>query len=765
MIGQRWFWPAFLLLAALTAYGVASENLFTHSVWTPVGFQRFRWFVLAYCAWAALGGLLFPRLFPWITAGAALFYATSVAGPRAVAAVVLYLVSCWAIGSFAAPGLLGMVAGLAAWTWLIGFAVFAPVNYPWVYAIAMAIPLLARMRHIRLPAAVPGAASFFPAALLCGVLLMHLLVALKPEASTDALAMHLAIPAAIENHHQFPFDFRHTVWALMPMNADWSYTAVHLTGGEAATRMFNFAMLLTVAAFTWKLSGPWMTALLASSPIVHLVTGSLFVENYWAAMAAAAFTGIVRFRETGERRYALASAALLGACLATKYGSFFFVLPAALLLAMELRRQSQWRLAPAMLLLAAVLGAPPYARSWLASGNPVYPFFNHVFRSPHFDSEHPFIDSRFRKPLTPTLLYDLTFHTSGYYEGQNGGWGFQYLLLLPLAVLLLRRDTPYVAWSSAAVAIPYVVLTFSGQSNVRYLYPALPLLHVFAGGVFRAVSKPPRIALTAAAALFVLLNAYFLPASGWTHGDFDIFQEDMAPVRALTAYLNRQHPGEPVAYLETTQAGGLRGRTYTNSWHHAAFNDRLAETASGPEAARLMQQLGIRYIVAPADLKTLPQPTTRTMLDAYAEPEFEHAGWKVYGLRSDPQGRPLSILHAGEYDDMDPLLEYEGRWAGDRQFAEPANHSVTYSAHPGASVRIRFQGNSVTYVYTMAVNRGQAAVILDGRQHTVNQHSATTRWRQSATFEATGSGVHTFEIRVSGQPPGNFVDLDQLIIR
>ena len=55
-------------------------------------------------------------------------------------------------------------------------------------------------------------------------LLAHWLVTLKPEASADGLAMHLAIPMSVANNHLWSFDFRHVVWAVMPMGADWCYT-------------------------------------------------------------------------------------------------------------------------------------------------------------------------------------------------------------------------------------------------------------------------------------------------------------------------------------------------------------------------------------------------------------------------------------------------------------------------------------------------------------------------------------------------------------
>jgi hypothetical protein len=35
--------------------------------------------------------------------------------------------------------------------------------------------------------------------------------------------------------------------------------------------------------------------------------------------------------------------------------------------------------------LCAVIAAPPYATAWVKTGNPVFPYFNDVFRLPHYD--------------------------------------------------------------------------------------------------------------------------------------------------------------------------------------------------------------------------------------------------------------------------------------------------------------------------------------------------------------------------------------------
>ena len=52
-----------------------------------------------------------------------------------------------------------------------------------------------------------------------------------------------------------------------------------------------------------------------------------------------------------------------------------------------------------------------------------------VFRLALVQTTKPFNDTRFHEPLSLHLLYDATFTSGKFFEGQNGSLGFHYLLL------------------------------------------------------------------------------------------------------------------------------------------------------------------------------------------------------------------------------------------------------------------------------------------------------------------------------------------------
>ena len=131
---------------------------------------------------------------------------------------------------------------------------------------------------------------------------------LKPEASADGLSMHLAIPANIAANHAMTFDPGRYVWAVMPMGADFTYSIVYLLGGEMASRLLNFTILLVLLGLLYAALRRWVSpglawllvTLFATTPMVQLVTGSLFVENLLAAMIFGAMMAIWSFGESGR---------------------------------------------------------------------------------------------------------------------------------------------------------------------------------------------------------------------------------------------------------------------------------------------------------------------------------------------------------------------------------------------------------------------------------------------------------------------------------
>ena len=133
-----------------------------------------------------------------------------------------------------------------------------------------------------------------------------------------------------------------------------------------------------------------LVALFATTPMVQLVTGSLFVENLLAAMIFGAMMAIWSFGESGERRFLYAAGALGGTAIAIKVGAIAFVVPATLCAAVEMRRHrrqtgARWVFGARFCCWSPA--APPYAIAWSKTGNPLFPFLNEKYHSRLLDPE------------------------------------------------------------------------------------------------------------------------------------------------------------------------------------------------------------------------------------------------------------------------------------------------------------------------------------------------------------------------------------------
>jgi hypothetical protein len=776
----------FGLLVALTGFGIWHEHLFQQMLWLPEGARRFLLF--AACYWPVALALP-PR---WLGGAAAIFvfgYSMWWCGPVAPLAVIFLFGSAFLLGRRlwrSADAATATLAGIAIFLFTIWIALHFAVNRPVVYVFVFGGPWLLEAANLR-----KHAASFrftcqnrkesAALALLIFILMAHWLVALKPEVSSDGLSMHLALPMTVAQETKWDFDFQQKAWAVMPIGGDSLYTAAYLFGGEFAARLANFGMLLLIVGLIVSACRRWLqlwqalltAALFVSTPVVQLVTGSLFVENVWGALAVGSILALARFWETGEASEVPLAGLLLGATLAVKIQAAVFLLPVAVLGLIACWRHKRLAAFAAGAVLITAAGAPPYLYAWAKTGNPVFPFANARFRSVYYDSTNSFADPRFDERLSWKTPYDMTFHSARYFEGQGGGTGFQYLVLLLPALLLLRKRFAWlVAASGASVILALLIIL----PNFRYLYPALVLVSIAIGNIL--VEWP--VLGTFALAAITILNLYFLPASGWYHRDFAFFNhsdarayvQQAAPVRSLIAYLNHNESGHPVALFSGDAVAGLYGKAYTNTWHSENYWRSVRNAPSPEDIAMILRALKIGTIIAPVSLDS-PFSVVQSFLREWTVPvgvQMHDLG--IYHLRDRDvkSEEEVQWLPPGAWDDLDHRIEYTGHWLHDRQFPKSSGQSLTYSGEVGDSFQFTFSGTGITYIFTEAENRGKALVLIDGREAArIDMYSPNIKWQTKKVFGPLGAGMHTFQVRIladkNPRSAARAVDIDAVVVK
>ena len=808
-----------LVLAALVVveiYGFGASHVLAQAIWEPEGGARAVRFLALYAGVSTAVLILAPWLYVPLAVGILVALTVAFLGAGAALAVAFFLLSAWSLGQMAgklkqASSGLATLLGMAVYVFVMPFVARVGVNYAVVYGLVLALPILAKLGALRreLPAMIWAPArcelrtwgerlSF---AALLFVVTTHWFAMLKPEASADGLSMHLAVPANIAAHHAMTFEPSRYLWAVMPMGADFTYSIVYVLGGEMASRLLNFTILLVLLAMLnatlrrWVSRGiAWLlVALFATTPMVQLVTGSLFVENLLTAMIFGAMTAIWGFGESGKRRHLYVAAALGGTALAIKFGAIAFLVPAVICAAVEVRRhrretRAAWLMAAALLVVTAV---PPYAIAWMKTGNPIFPFLNDKYHSRLLDPKADILDNRFRRPLTWDVPYDLTFRSNRHYEGQDGSFGFQYLILAPMALLGLLVATRRQAVGAAFVALTAMLLILRSEPNARYLYPALPLLFVPFAALLGWAMANQRVlarALIAFTMVCATVNAYFLPASSYCHKDFygpftnaqrDAYLGVTAPIRKSIAWLNAKHPGATVLLTQDSFIAGLGGDVYENHWHQYRTMDQIRHASGMADLRRLLGRWKVEYVIArrPTERDYARPAALKDVLDNCTVPEYQFDDFYVARLEAEckvlgPVGPLAPVLTAkrGVYDDIDPFVLFRGDWERSDRFDEAFHRTVTFTDTAGSEFAIAFEGDTVTYVHTRAPNRGVAAITIDGAwKGEFDLYAGAIQWQSRLTFEGLGAGRHVLVIHVTGKgragAGGKYVDLDAIEVK
>lgn len=551
-----------------------------------------------------------------------------------------YFIGRWTLRTLVADGAEPhaascLLVGTGIYGSAVGLLAHFPVNFPGVYGVGLLFPvLLSGKENANLAASLwrrvqrkeeVGHLGRWLDLGLAVIALVYLAVALLPEVGYDPLAMHLFIPAQLLQRHQWGFDASTYVWAVMPMLADWIFSIGYILGGEPAARLVNLGFVFILASLARDLAlwaggaanaGRIAALLLLTTPLAFTQGSTLHVEGVWTAFLACATLAILGLTtsDQGREQRLVTGGALLGFALATK-AITLLMLP--LLAGVLLWKWRSWMrqevLWPVIVGLASltVIGSIPYVDAWRLTGNPVFPFFNQVFQSPLFPMEN-FRDMRWTMGVTWDILYAITFHSDRYQEAMSGAPGFQWLLLLVPATLLLIADKSWRGLLLLLLGALFVVLVFRSASYLRYVFPSVV---IFSAALAVAVERGAlaggrltKVPLIGVLAVTLSLNFLFLNAASW-YGDFQLrplfdprAREDYViarlPERAAVELVNRLNKSaNPVAFLSSPFAAGLSADALYANWYNMGFRNALFGVKSDSDALNLLTDKTIDFVI------------------------------------------------------------------------------------------------------------------------------------------------------------------------
>ena len=374
------------------------------------------------------------------------------------------------------------------------------------------------------PSAIRGrgweAATVALAALALGWQVVVALV--LPPYAFDAITYHLTITASWLQAENLDPTVLSLCCAYYPATSELMFAWPMLFLGTdllVDTVQIGFAVLAALAvagiARSAGLRPPAAAAaagLFAVTPIVLTQAPTNYADVIIAACALAALHALVRFAQTAAAPRLLVAGLATGLVLGIK--GIGIVWAAVLALAAVALAYRAWRTrrlsrraataaAGAFLIAAVALGGPWYARNWIETGNPAYPFrvavagttvfdgplrVDDVLTPPDAGSDEPWPAA-----IVRSWAADLDFWNQGSYDYQqrSGGLGPLWSWLgLPLAVvlaaMLVRRR------NAALVALGAVTVVLLVQPYAWWSRFTIPLAAVGAIAIAAAASWAPR---------------------------------------------------------------------------------------------------------------------------------------------------------------------------------------------------------------------------------------------------------------------------------
>jgi len=618
------------------------------------------------------------------------------------ASVLLWLASSWSLGvlvlgrlhankylsliSTTEAVLIGAALWLAIWAGMLHFK----VNYQSLHIILCLLPCLllaSRISAVRNDAFLGVVAAqdwlrsipFWAWVMGLAVVGWVLRWASFPTMGYDDHVLHLRLWTELLTQHRYSFDVSTQIWSVAPFTVNVLHAGLSLMAGDDARSAMNLGLaillLLLVAGIlrTWKLPGwtQWLLiVLMASTPMLGNLLLTLQGELMLAVIALAGMRLVIDANGGWRGQHVLGVLSCAALCASIKLTGA--VLGVTLLVALAVRWWSQRETTPpsgqmlcwpALLLLIPLsfLALHSYAVAWKFTGNPIFPLYNAIFLSPYFEPIN-FLDLRWIHGFSLTSYVRAFFFTSEFFESGNYVAGWQFLFMLPIAMLaLLRTGTPSGLRIILIPLLGFGLIMFSATQYWRYLFPVMPLAVVLLGSIF-IHEKPAfrKMAFTLALACIVS-NLLFFTQISWmmkspagiafTRDGKEALVSLYAPASLLTERVNKLAPGSRVLYTPNTPYGAtLHGRPLYLHWHQPFSKTAFDSVKDFDGLRNFISKENIDFaILSMSPASSLGEVLLREYMSQYGHIEGQANNFLLYRISDTPvQYRKVFELQASE---------------------------------------------------------------------------------------------------------------------
>ncbi len=616
-----------LILAIFTWYMAFRDEYFLSGIGNyinifgcfvyPIGEKLYSFFLTGLFVLLSYSSLVFlkRRAIPAAMAGLLAAVVILAGHAAALAVTVLFFCIAFLAGSLISkltdalqlsvdPVFVRLFAGVCAVSYLFWVMSHFQVNNPVVHLLLLLIIAIVFRKEgptlISVVRSVSSIKSITPGQTLLAVAAsVHLFYMLVPNYTWDALNVHLYIPKVIALNGAFDYLSGYTTGLFSePMLIIGAQSPLMVLGGEYSIRLFLFIMfygaLFMFESYTRRALGEkasfFATAVAVSSPVFLFSMANCFADPlyfYSAFLLTALWMQAVISPSPAITGLLLVISAL---AFLGKAQSIFVSIPAcisAVAFCSFKRSECSLKSAAGLFALSVLLVLPLFARNWMLTGNPTFPFFQWFFRSPLIPPgvELGITDVFKSIPLNTGTLFDITFKGEPYRIGafnnfKFGAFFFVFAFLLPLLFVKagVRRKAAFLLFMFATIlAVCYTITDL----DIRYLMVLTPAGAMLTGLIMKTVLEPVSAAVKSIAVIsFFMVFAFNITAQvndtalPMPFPVFEAFTKDYSRSPRL-AYYQLQKDATQYA----SAVAGREGKLLLHNYAGLYFADVKAETA------------------------------------------------------------------------------------------------------------------------------------------------------------------------------------------
>ena len=497
-------------------------------------------------------------------------------------------------------------------------------------------------------------------AALCVYGWLYVINALAPEIGSDSLGYHLGLVFRYYRDHQLT-PVTTNVYAFLSQGAEMLYLFAFARhdGPKLVHLAFLFGgaqgMILLARRAGYHRAGYLAALLYFCSPVVGNDAITAYNDCMLAFFQLLVFYGLIVWKQDRDPQWAPVLGVLTGFTFAIKLTAVFAAAGAFLAFSVGAWRSNRagW-LRPVLLfaLFAAPLASPWPVRNWIVAGNPVAPFYNHVFPNPYVTIDW---EQNYRKYL---LHYKIPDESRGWrdylerpleatwYGRRLGGFTGPVFLAAPVALLAWGRPLAGPLWLATGLTIlPWLI----SNGGTRFLISPLVFLSLLMAIALDRFGRKP-------AAVAGLLVASFHAVSSWPwmireyHPLVSFWRIDDYPWRVVTGrenrheFLNRHVYGYTVMRALSKLAppgsrvfalGGLPEAYFPGELivgHQGGLNSELAR--------ELLAAIEPDFFVERIWRLGLPEPVELTGVRLEQTNAHETSWWEIGEIRLLRDGQP-----------------------------------------------------------------------------------------------------------------------------